>query len=40
MQDVEFERPPIVALTALVGYCLVIALAGAWSFARRDVATT
>ena len=40
MSNVEFERPPIVALAALIGYCLVIAVAGAWSFSRRDVATT
>jgi len=39
MTDVDFERPPIVALTALVAYLAVVVAIATASFARRDVAS-
>ncbi|MDQ3275738.1 MAG: hypothetical protein M3Q39_12115 [Actinomycetota bacterium] len=38
MTDVEFERPPVVALIALVGYLTVVVAVATTSFARRDIA--
>jgi hypothetical protein len=40
LRDVDFERPPIVALVALVGYLAAVVAAATALFARRDVATT
>jgi hypothetical protein len=40
LADVEFERPPIVALAALVTYLAVIVAAATVSFIRRDVTAT
>ena len=40
MDDVDFERPPIVALTALVAYLAVVVALATASFARRDVVAT
>jgi hypothetical protein len=38
MTDVEFERPPVIALIALVGYLTVVVAVATTSFARRDIA--
>jgi hypothetical protein len=40
MSDVDFERPPIVALIALLAYLAAVVAAATALFARRDVATT
>ena len=40
MDNVDFERPPIVALTALVAYLAVVVAIATASFARRDVVAT
>ncbi len=40
LEDVDFERPPIVALLALIAYLGAVVAAATLSFARRDVATT
>jgi len=40
MTDVDFERPPIVALTALVAYLAVVVAVATASFAGRDVVGT
>ena len=40
LSSASFERPPIVALLALVGYLSVIVMSATVLFARRDVATT
>ncbi len=40
MTDVDFERPPIVALTALAAYLAVVVAIATASFARRDVASS
>lgn len=40
LRTASFERPPIVALLALVGYLSVIVISATVLFARRDVATT
>jgi hypothetical protein len=40
IDGVEFQRPPVVAIIALIGYLAVIITAGAVTFARRDVAAT
>ncbi|MEO7399048.1 MAG: hypothetical protein ABIW84_10830 [Ilumatobacteraceae bacterium] len=40
LDGVEFERPPIVALFAVLSYLGVVALSATAIFARRDVATT
>ena len=39
MTDVDFERPPIVALLALLAYLAAVVAAATALFARRDVAT-
>jgi hypothetical protein len=38
LNDVDFERPPIVALLALVAYLAVVVATATALFARRDVA--
>ncbi len=40
LSDVDFERPPIVALLALLTYLAAVVAAATALFARRDVATT
>ncbi len=40
LRTASFERPPIIALLALVGYLSVIVISATVLFARRDVATT
>jgi hypothetical protein len=40
LSDVDFERPPIIALLALVTYLAAVVAAATAVFARRDVATT
>ncbi len=40
MTDVDFERPPVVAMTALIAYLSVVVAIATASFARRDVAGT
>jgi hypothetical protein len=40
LTDVEFERPPIVALAALITYLAAIVAAATLSFVRRDVIAT
>ena len=40
MEHVNFERPPIIALFALVAYLAAVVCAATALFARRDVATT
>jgi type III secretory pathway component EscS len=40
MQGVEFERPPVVALTALVGYLIAVVAAATVLFDRRDITAT
>ena len=37
MDNVDFERPPIVALAALVAYLAVMVAIATATFARRDV---
>ena len=40
MTNVDFERPPIVALAALVAYLAAVVAVATASFARRDVVAT
>lgn len=40
LSDVKFERPPIVALLALVAYLATVVATATTLFARRDVVTT
>ena len=40
LNDVGFERPPIVALLALIAYLAAVVATATVSFARRDVAST
>jgi hypothetical protein len=40
IDGVDFQRPPIVALLALIGYLAVVAAGAAVAFARRDIAAT
>jgi hypothetical protein len=40
MEGVEFERPPVVALTALVGYLIAVVAAATALFNRRDITAT
>ncbi len=37
MEGVEFQRPPVVALTALVGYLIAVVAAATALFERRDI---
>ena len=37
VEDVDFERPPIVALAALLAYLAAVVALAAASFTRRDV---
>jgi hypothetical protein len=37
LQNVDFERPPIVAMAALVAYVVAVVAVAATLFVRRDV---